>query len=204
MLGRTFSNCMMTEVSIRKSDHVVACSTNSMSFGSVHLAPRSKKCKYSRRGLGPKKKKLVYGLEFIQAPRYVCHKLDVVPLKGFKSSRTEDNIRRPTLDKRKASLVDKRIKSFYMHPRKTSEEFRKCAVQTTCVIKTPVRAPNQDPLRQCSFEGRASVRIVISNLRPGRLGDKWAYSISEGYMYYKGQAMCTKQDVWRNFVSAYN
>ena len=80
---------------------------------------------------------------------------------------------------------------------KTSEFSLSMCSTNNVLYQHTTRAPDEDPLRHCSFGMDTSAPIVISSWRPDRPRDIWAYSISEGYSLEK--AMGTRR-FWIGWV----
>ena len=167
------------------SNHVKACVTG----GLVVAVVRSK---------------LVYGLEGTQLPKYLSNKLDVFQLKGLRKilgwkttfvdrNRTNQKVYEAASElKNPKRLQGNDVCSFsdyVLHKQRA-------------LLKHTIRAPPEDPLRQCTFEASTSVPVIMSNLRVGRPRGKWAYSLMEG-LYVETQGG-TPADFKRNFASECN
>ena len=148
--------------------------------------------------------KLVYGLEGIQLPKHLSNKLDVFQLKGlrkilgWKTTFVDRNL----TNKRVLEAVSE-INNPKRIPGKDIRKFSDYVLhKQRALLKHTVRAPPEDPLRQCTFETTTSVPIMLDNLRVGRPRDKWANSILEGFYVELGKG--TQSDFRNNFARECN
>jgi len=126
--------------------------------------------------------KLVYGLEGTQLPKYLSNKLDVLQLKGLRKilgwkttfvDRSRTN--------KKVYEAASCLKNPKHMPGKDVYRFSDYVLhRQRALLKHTIRAPSEDPLRQCTFEASTSVPAIMNNLRVGRPRSKWAYSLLEG------------------------
>ena len=144
--------------------------------------------------------KLVYGLEGTQLPKYLSNKLDVFQLKGLRKilgwkttfvDRSRTN--------KKVYEAASSLKNPMHEPGKDVSRFSEYVLhKQRALLKHTIRAPSDDPLRECTFETATSVPVTPNNLRVGRPRSKWAYSLLEGLYVEKHNG--TPAEFRRNLV----
>lgn len=127
--------------------------------------------------------KLVYGLEGVHLPKSVCAKLDAFQLKGLrKILGMQTTFMNRSNTNQKVFQMASRIKNPSQAPNRDVRSFSNYVQsKQRALLKHTIRAPDSDPLRQCTFLASSSTPILTENRRVGRPRDKWAYSIMEGY-----------------------
>ena len=144
--------------------------------------------------------KLVYGLEGTQIPKYLENKLNVFQLKGLRKIlgwKTTFVDRNRT--NKKVYEAASCLKNPKHVPGKDVSRFSDYVLyRQRALLKHTIRAPPDDPLRQCTFEASSSVPAEMTNLRVGRPRSKWAYSLLEGLYVERNQG--TPSDFKRNFA----
>ena len=124
----------------------------------------------------------MYGLEGTQLPSYLSKKLDVFQLKGLrKILGWKTTFVDRSLTNERVLEAASEINNPKHIPGKNIKKFSHYVLnKQRALLKHTIRAPPEDPLRQCTFEATTNVPIRLDNLRVGRPRDKWANSILEG------------------------
>jgi len=132
--------------------------------------------------------KLVYGLETVHLPKFLSQKLDTLQLKGLRKILKLDttfinraNTNKSVYEKASAVKNPKGIEGKNVLPFSTYLKQRRHAL-----LKHTIRAPNDDPLRQCSFVASTAVPFMHTNRRVGRPRGKWADDSMEEIYVEKG------------------
>ena len=120
--------------------------------------------------------KLVYGLETIQIPKYLCNKLNTFQLKGLRKilgMRTtfidRSNTNRRVLD------VASRCVNPPKHPGKDVKIFSEyVSDKSQALLAHIIRSQPEDPMRQCTFEKDTNLPKIHINRRVGRPREQWA------------------------------
>ena len=125
--------------------------------------------------------KLLYGLESVYLTTQVKNKLDVFQLKGLRKvlGMQTTFMDRSNTNARVFQKATEAINTSSEHSRQVKPFSIYLQQKQQALLKHTLRATDDEPLRQCTFQCGSSVTLEHRNRRVGRPRGKWAVDVSE-------------------------
>ena len=125
--------------------------------------------------------KLLYGLESVYLTAQLKNRLNVFQLKGLRKILGMDTtyINRSNTNARVFQKASEVVNPNHVQGKNVKPFSVYLQTKQQSLLKHTVRAPDDDPLRQCTFQSGSAVVLDHKNKRVGRPRGKWAVDVSE-------------------------